>query len=285
MRQIRSRRLDVASAAALKRIVQHLESQADETTPAKRGERHWRRAEVLGLWVAAAVGVGAIWFANHDSGKQYEAMIAQQRIMEADQRPWLRVIVSIRDDVLLTEWNGTKQISIPLRFQVENFGKIPAVNVRAYALVLPYPGNPQRNLLSGFQKNTCEDGEAESNRDPIGGIAIFPSKADTIDLSPGALGGGVFDDGKPTMFAVLGCIDYTYSGMQHGQSGFRFLLAKQDRHVLAGIPFIVGTPLVTNEPIPKELLDQGYPKEPPNVARIPIADLVFRPEDSGNYAK
>jgi len=271
--------------ATIDSLGEHLDRRRDKSTSEKRSERRWQHAEVIGLWVAAAVGVGAIWVSSHDASQQLSAMQRQLDAMEADQRPWLRVITQIREPISITEWSGTKSITVPLRFNIENFGKSPAVNVRAYTTITRYLGVEHRKALAGLQRDTCEKGSAESDQDPIGGIPLFPSKTDKIEITPSILGDGIFRDAKPVMLAVYGCIDYTYSATKHGQTGFRFLLGRREGVYFSGFNFVEGQSVQYDSPIPDDLLKEGFPKNPPKVAKIPLDELIFRPEDSGNYAK
>jgi hypothetical protein len=62
--------------------VEQLRRQNDEKAPKNKGERRWKRAEVLGLWAAAAVGLTAIIIANNDAGKQLTTMNNQSGAMQ-----------------------------------------------------------------------------------------------------------------------------------------------------------------------------------------------------------
>jgi hypothetical protein len=56
-------------------------------------ERFWERAEVLGLWAAAGVGLIAILVSNNDAKEQLVALRAQLGAMLSAQRAWLQVTV------------------------------------------------------------------------------------------------------------------------------------------------------------------------------------------------
>jgi hypothetical protein len=67
--------------ASIEGAIEKLERQADENTPQKSNERRWQKAEVIGLWAAAAVGVTAILVASHDSHEQMVALTDQVKAM------------------------------------------------------------------------------------------------------------------------------------------------------------------------------------------------------------
>lgn len=66
---------------AIDSVVKQLYRQTDEKAPKNKSERRWKRAEVLGLWAAAAVGVTAIVVANHDAEGQLSSLNNQVTAM------------------------------------------------------------------------------------------------------------------------------------------------------------------------------------------------------------
>ena len=144
-----------------------------------------------------------------------------------------------------------------------------------------HPGNARRGELAAPQKKTCEEGGIDSDKNPIGGITIFPNETGTIELGSGASG---FENGQSALFSLLGCVIYNYGSGAHGQTGFRYMLGKVQDGKVWGVPFTEGPPSEPYSP-GEELLKSGFPKDPPKVARIPIGELYFKPEDGGNYAK
>ena len=105
-----------------------------------------------------------------------------------------------------------------------------------------------------------------ADSDKIGGVASFPSEPVTVETGGGS--GPVYQDGQPTLFSVLGCIDYTYSDDRHGTTGFRKKLGRVEGNRVVGLPFVVGTP-----------------RDPPIVGEMPTDNVWFEDEDSGNYAR
>ena len=134
-----------------------------------------------------------------------------------------------------------------------------------------------------FQKRRCDEGIRSADDDPTGGIAIFPSEASVVDAVANVMGSEIYKDGTPTLWAIFGCVDYTYGGGRHGQTGFNFLLGKAIDGQVFGIPFVEGKEVVAAPS--DEQIKAGVPKEVPKQALIPIADVWFMPADSGNYAK
>jgi hypothetical protein len=103
-----------------------------------------------------------------------------------------------------------------------------------------------------------------------------------FDYSVGAL---FPKDGPATLFAVVGCLEYTYADNRHGQTGFRMTIGRAVDNQVAGIPFVEASPEPYGEPIPESMFAAGYPRTPPNVAHIDPKTLNFSPEDTGNYAQ
>jgi hypothetical protein len=171
-----------------------------------------------------------------------------------------------------------------LKFTLKNYGQEPAINVRAYFRVARHPGNPRRDELLIGQKAICSDASSESDKNPIGGIAVFPTETGVIESGAGTNGGAIYKNGEATLFALLGCIDYTYANGRHGQTGFNFILGKNVGGLVLGVPFVEGKP-VDGYDIPEGTTKRGFPADPPKLARIPIAELYFTAADSGNYAK
>jgi hypothetical protein len=207
--------------------------------------------------------------------------VLQLAATKNDKRPWLSVQVEVNQFAILTRWEKSRQIFLRLKFSIKNSGQEPAINVRVYPSLVVHPGNVRREELAAPQKKTCEEGSIDSDKNPIGGIAIFPNETGTIELGSGASG---FENGQPEVFSLLGCVIYSYGSGAHGQTGFRYMLGKVQDGKVWGVPFIEGPPLEPYSP-EEELSKSGFPKDPPKVARIPIGELYFKPEDSGNYPK
>jgi hypothetical protein len=87
----------------------------------------WRAMEVFGLWVAALVGLGAIYVSSRDAGEQVgtmrdqlKAMSGQLNEMQQEGRPWIGPV------------SMAHVPAEPLRIEIDyrNFGRQPATFVR-----------------------------------------------------------------------------------------------------------------------------------------------------------
>jgi hypothetical protein len=242
-------------------------------------DRASRRTADATIWIAiltaVTVGVGI---------SQYVIFGRQLDVMENDKRPWLSAEISIPAYVVVTEWEKSRGIDVPLRFSLKNYGQQPAINVRVYPRVALHPGNPRREELSIIQKGICDSAGAESDKNPIGGIAVFPTETEVVETGSSISGDAIYKNGEATLFALLGCVDYTYGNGKHGQTGFRFMIGQDVGGLVWGVPFVEGKP-VEGYDIPDDVIKKGFPASPPKEARIPISDIYFKPADSGNYAK
>lgn len=258
----------------IKRYLQDRRTKQEKENPQDRAARSTARATwAIAVLTAVTICVGV---------SQYIIFGRQLDVMENDKRPWIKADVSIPAYVLTTEWEGSRGINFPLKFLLRNFGQVPAVNVRIYQTVAVHPGNILREQLSAPQKEICDSASSKSDKNPIGGIAIFPNETEVIETGNGLSGGGLYKDGKPVLFAVLGCVDYTYGDGRHGQTGFRFMLGKDVGGMVSGVPYVEGLPLQSNV-ITEDDIKNGA--DPVKGAKIPIEELYFKPADSGNYAK
>ena len=90
----------------------------------------WRSMEVAGLWAAALVGLGAIYFSTRDSGEQVRAMRDQLHTMsgqldemQQESRAWIGPVTAA---LVAKDRNEPLRVSIGYR----NFGRQPATFVR-----------------------------------------------------------------------------------------------------------------------------------------------------------
>jgi hypothetical protein len=218
------------------------------------------------------------------AGKQAIVMQGQLDAMETDKRPWIRAEVSIVGPIQFVEWNGKRGINVGLKFDLKNYGGMPAVNARTQPRIAPHPGNTRRQELDSPQKDACDFARTQAKENPIGGIPIFPGETSFLDLGVGTM--GIYEADGANLFSIYGCVDYSYSDkMRYGQTGFRMILGQNVAGRILGLPFIEGTVSPYSEPISPELLAGGYPKEPPKIAKAVPPGLIFRPDEGGNYAK
>ena len=257
--------------------------QDDATKKSRIAIDRWvELAFTFAISVATAVNV----YVAHS---QWSAMVQNNSIvkgqldaMEIDKRPWIRANVDIKE-LRLVEWGGDKHINTALIFDLKNYGELPAINIVISTNVASHPGNSERTKLDIAQKVICEQARAQAVANPIGGPTIFPTDSNSIQSGAGS--SGIYKTGKPTIFSVNGCIDYSYGKDRHGQTGFRMIIGKIAGNKVVGIPFVEGVPHPYDEPISSELLINGYPADPPKVAIIPRDDFLLRLDEGGNYAK
>jgi hypothetical protein len=259
------------------------ELQAEEVR--KRGVLRWRPvwwkipSDRFGFFVAAFTGALAIF-----SVWQLIVIHGRLEAMETDKRPWLKVDVSVNKPIIFSEWGYAKGINVPLTINLKNYGQVPAVNVRVWPMMLPdHPNDPDSKLLDGFQKMTCEDARASADKNPIGGLAIFPGEPSSDFRYVGI--GNAYQADDRILFAVFGCIDYSYGEGRHGQTGFRMRLGQVINKLELGLPFIHGAIQPSDGPISPELLAKGFPTTPAKIGHIQPDDVFFRMEEGGNYAK
>jgi hypothetical protein len=260
----------------IRRQLQRRRAKKMQENATDRAARSTARATwAIAILTAATIGVAL---------SQYVIFGRQLDVMENDKRPWIRVTLSLSKPVLLTEWSKQRGINVPLNFALKNYGQVPAININVSPSIIVHPGNPRRAELDAPQKTTCEAARIESDKNPIGGIAIFPNEAESIESNIATNVREAFTAESPVLFAVLGCVDYTYGNGRHGQTGFRFVLGKGAEGQVLGLPFIEGAPVQSYD-IPEDLIKSGYPSDPPKIAAIPASNVYFKPADSGNYAK
>ena len=245
---------------------------------------HWVEVSTLIILVVVGVFQIGIYFKQASIMQtQADIMGVQTHISKIDKRPWIKSTVSIDKPLRFIEWGDQKSVAAPLHFELRNYGDSPAINIQIGTGIVPHPGNPRRSELTEPQEKFCEMARTASAKNPIGGIGLFPTDSSRIDTGAGLT--PAYTTNAPVLFAVLGCITYTFAETEHGETGFRMMLGHNVQKQIVGLPFIEGPPEPYEQPIPPELLAKGYPAKPPNVGLLQPDDFIFRPEDEGNYAK
>jgi hypothetical protein len=131
---------------------------------------------VVGLWLAAAVGVTAVWVGTHDAGQQRDVMRGQLDEMQADQRPWIPPRLLIPSDIIIyrDERNAIEQITIPLRFVFDNIGRTPAL----FLTVAVFGTNAKfSSTLASAQREGCDKHTSVGN-----GVSVFPKQHVDSDI-------------------------------------------------------------------------------------------------------
>jgi len=254
----------------------------DESKAENGGSDGYQTERAIRNWTAvlAISGVFAAIFAAFT----LNAIRGQLDVMQDDKRPWIRARISLIDPLILSDWNGSKGINVRMNFTLKNYGDAPAVNIRIVPRIAVHPGNARREKITPQQERVCSDAMRASDNNRIGGFAIFPKDEITRPEPVSIFGQTLFKESRQ-LFSVFGCVDYTYSGNRHGETGYRFLLGQVVNGRVFGVLFQEGVPRPYEEPPSAELLAHGFPITPPNEARVGVDQFYFREEDSGNYAK
>jgi hypothetical protein len=159
----------------------------------------------------------------------------QTRIMENDQRPWIKVEVEIASplDFTVGGWGIMR-----LRLTLTNVGKSPAFNVRlAHWGFLNFEGH---NDPHKEQRERCERFRGEPLDNPARGSVLFPGDHLPWDRMGGAFTSGIAfppdeirkglveENGLGHLnISIFGCADYVFSALrQHHQTGFNYSLAQ-----------------------------------------------------------
>jgi hypothetical protein len=237
---------------------------------------HWVEVFLTGVLIC----VGYLQYCVYT--RQAGIMDTQTRILKVDKRPWIKSTVTIKR-LSFFEWGNRKSVVADLHFDLKSYGDSPAVNVRIGVQIIQHPGNPKRSELSAPQEKTCEGVRIEEAKNPVGGLAIFPN--DLALIEQGATISDIYKEDEPILFAVVGCVVYTFAENERGETGFRMILGRVSKGQIVGLPFIKGLPQPYSEPISPWLFVDGYPTDPPKVGLLQPSDFIFHPEDEGNYAK
>ena len=243
----------------------------------------WRAARAFVGWLDAhnsfitaaatfAMAFFTYYLANY-ALEQGQIANRQLRIMEADQRPWIKTTLSFGSDLV---YSGT-QMSVTIHTIMENVGRSPALNVSGFPKLIPTMLTP---LVTNYVSMLDPMKEIRSYCDYIGtsvtkithtfpwGVIIYPdetSEADepvSLDISgfKAELPPANVLDTTPHPAApilVVSCVDYQASveSRHHQTADFFFLSRKR--------PGGSG-------------LRDVYPLDRQN---IPQTDLAFRPSN------
>jgi hypothetical protein len=260
---------------------QHQPAQGDQPTAPR--ERFWdlKASHWVEVFLTVVlICVGYLQYCVYT--RQAGIMDTQTRILKVDKRPWIKSTVTIKR-LSFFDWGNQKGIVADLHVDLKSYGESPAVNVRVSAQIVRHPGNQKRSDLSAPQEKICEGARVEAAKNPVGGIAIFPN--DPAFIEQGAGLSGIYKEDAAILFAVVGCVVYTFAESERGETGFRMILGRASRGQIVGLPFIEGPPEPYSEAIPPGLFANGYPANPPKVGLLQPNDFIFHPEDEGNYAK
>ncbi len=112
--------------ASVEELVEQINRYTDEESPHNRSKRCWEKAEVVGLWAAAIVGIVAIVVGSWDSDSTRRTMIKQTSEMESAREQSVtdeRARFAIGQIKLIP---GSETESAEISYSLINMGKTPA---------------------------------------------------------------------------------------------------------------------------------------------------------------
>ncbi len=188
------------------------EHQINESTIAR-----WTKAVgiLTGALVLTAVVSDVIFF------KQWHAMQRQLDAMESDQRPWIKVDVTIT----ALKINEAKDVAVSLKVRLKNFGKSPARNLQVVPEIHPVVAGPW--TFGDAQIAACERAREVARKSKTSGLTVFPEETEPVPVGTTASGSEIGLHKDSATFVVFGCVDYTFGSTHaHGYTVFRLILGK-----------------------------------------------------------
>jgi hypothetical protein len=211
----------------------------------KKRDRFWDITGVVGLWLAAAVGVTAVWVGTHDAGQQRDVMRGQLEEMRDEQRPWIYVDIVPGGKIY---WNQSGGLSFPVNFIYHNTGHLPGQFVfpQFEAHTGRYFYIPGNDLVS-VQKRVCNEAVANFRGANGLGVTVFPGQQNVgsgllIGISRDEWMNDIIKPDFGSTVRVYGCITYERPNKIIGSTGFAFMIDRikpgnaTDVFVLPGDP-------------------------------------------------
>ena len=231
-RQETAKRADIHEiVAAIKAIDQKYDRESHKHNTRHKWDRLWEVLGVMGLWIAAAVGIAAIYIGTHDASEQRGVMQGQLAEMrnarksndkstadqlkimsgqlnqfDIGQRPWVRLTVA-NPRYLLVQESG---VIIDLEFRANNVGHSPAEGVYTTGKVFPNLSLTEQNTAA---RAVCDGSRAIFEDNPYGKnlehlrSIIFPNEERQIQEV-----GGLIVRTDEIIQSKLREIDFQYSG-------------------------------------------------------------------------
>ena len=218
-------------------------SQSPEAKASGPIESFWERAEVLGLWAAAGVGLVAILVSNNDAKEQLVALRAQLGAMLSAQRAWLQVTVIPSS----LQFDSEGAAVLAYKYRVKNVGRSVAENVEIYVIAFVVDDGMKSGTTMERQVAECDAiaKKKETLADRSLGVHLFPNESYPSDeeLAQGftALSSAEIEKGvrmissslqkpspnslsnRPFELNLIGCVNYRLSaGADYHQTGFVF---------------------------------------------------------------
>jgi len=224
-KQARLQRLESAVQSLLAAQQAAIEHTADQAQAEKRKAR-LEIANTLGIYLAAVVAIGAIVAAWMSSSEQLHNMQGQLDVMVAQQRPWLQVTPRLDGPLrtILALGKKPEVFSVSLAFDAKNTGLTPATKIVFSSTVVVEGEGTDMKARDEAQEQACKQANEQAKSSGKVGESLFPNEAKV--LHTGFSGRIAEADAFP--YVLEGCVDYTYAGNQHGQTGYRLMLGRID---------------------------------------------------------
>jgi hypothetical protein len=193
-------------------IYQEYQRHGNEERARKQSDRFWEIAGVAGLWLAAAVGVVAIWIGTNDASEQRGVMRHQLAEMQEARRPWMQGYIQFVGPLMFDK-DGARA---PISLLIKNSGRSPAKNVWRGARM--FAGDGPDTLIFGWEEALCS-----GIRNSRGGFTVFPNEIPNNTFQVGVdapeIQNNVTTNGE-IILRIIVCIDYafTFLGERHQTS-------------------------------------------------------------------
>jgi hypothetical protein len=189
----------------------------------------WLVAWTCMLFIATIGNAIILKHTDDKIGAQAKIAGRQLDAMEADQRPWLKVSIGVKQFF----FQENKDVFIWLDIKLKNIGKSPARNIQSSFMLIP---TNVENLLHSlmYEKKQCELAAAAA-ADPtqFRGHFLFPGEEDplasrNIELAAKDYLPVLPSGATKVTFTVVGCYNYSFSGdeTRHGHTGFSYGIIK-----------------------------------------------------------
>ena len=195
---------------------QNTRPQGDKSSSAEQNVM--RAIEPIEWWtgvLAVATVLAAIF-----AGFTLSAIRGQLDVMEADKRPWIGATFSLDRPIILTDSDGSKGITVIMKVVLKNYGQSPAVNTWIIPMIDRHPYYTDvagMTAIADKQRTSCASLAQLATKNPIGGFPVFPGDSYQVIRSTG-ITGGIYQTGAPPFFSIYGCVNYTYSGGDIGET-------------------------------------------------------------------
>jgi len=223
--QARNQQLDAAVQSLLAAHQAAIERNAAQALTEKRRDR-LEIANTVGIYLAAVVAIGAIVAAWISSSDQLHNMQGQLNVMVAQQRPWLQVTPRLDGPLrtILTLGKKPEVFSVSLAFDAKNTGLTPATKIVFSSTVVVEGDGTDMKARDEAQDEVCKWAAEQAKSTGKVGESLFPNETKVLHTGFS----GRIAEGDAFPYVLEGCVDYTYAGNQHGQTGYRMLLGRTD---------------------------------------------------------